>query len=86
MGAGEHGDVIQIRQALFKSGRSRKNADITAYWKLGKPITGIADLLPVDAVLRRRACFTLMHQRDFVPGAGPATFLIATPGTIVAPR
>lgn len=35
-GAGEHGDVIQIRQALFKSGRSRKNVDITAYWKLGE--------------------------------------------------
>ena len=35
-GAGEHGDITRIRQALFKSGRSRKDTDITAYWKQGE--------------------------------------------------
>ncbi|MGE0972111.1 siderophore-interacting protein [Klebsiella sp. WOUb02] len=35
-GAGEHSDITRIRQTLFKSGRSRKDTDITAYWKQGE--------------------------------------------------
>lgn len=35
-GAGEYSDMLPLRKALLRTGRSRKNFDITVYWKRGE--------------------------------------------------